>query len=473
MIIDTANRRNLNFLLLFGVFFSLDGLESKADPVFSVYNSKVSNVSNPRDIVKAKNNIYINDFKRLHPRSQKNNLFKKVQRKNNLKPNYQNSIYQKKIVDNTDFGATQSFKNDIYKKWNSNAIEAGLDDQMAYMDGYKSRLYPFHGHVFYDHYHSEMQSTKKEHHSFRKFLHNFRLHFSTGGNATFDKTSVTGFFFKENGNYYLSPLFQGEFANSAYQIGWFGESYKKTSVTIPSSKYSTLEAGEKVFAGWIRGINFLTVGLSYDIYERLRLEIDYSFKGHHISKLKRHYQVSKDRNTIHAKATAANLDFVSLPKKDFFSSDLGFLIGAKVINNTFWSLILNFQIYCTFFYKNFKVVEGTFAHGLNNSLPGLGCGMTLEKHLSDYMSLFVKGMFGVSKFGWSDDQDRPRCKVNHSMSTFSLDFGINFTSSYIDKCDREEGCKIKEVHIHNSKEYRGLNKWEYKSPYGKVIHSAK
>lgn len=63
MIIDTANRRNLNFLLLFGVFFSLDGLESKADPVFGFYNSKVSNTSNPRDIVKAKNNIYVDDFK--------------------------------------------------------------------------------------------------------------------------------------------------------------------------------------------------------------------------------------------------------------------------------------------------------------------------------------------------------------------------------------------------------------------------
>jgi hypothetical protein len=54
---DATNRRNLNFLLLFGVF-SFCGFKSFGDPVFSIYKSRFHKDSNPRDIVKAKNSIY-------------------------------------------------------------------------------------------------------------------------------------------------------------------------------------------------------------------------------------------------------------------------------------------------------------------------------------------------------------------------------------------------------------------------------
>lgn len=470
MIIDTTNRRNYRFLLLFGVFFSLNFFKTYADPVDNIYKSKVKNSSNVRNVVKAKNNISRNGLKKLRPIDQKNSLYNKIKGKSLIDTKYHNGLLRK--MDN-NYEEVKNYKNNIFQKWNINQIEDDLDDQYFYMDDYRSRLHPFHDYVFYDHYLSEMQKSKKDHHSFRKFLHNFRLHLSCGGGASFDRTNIVGYFFSDNGNYYLSPLFFNQVNHNAYEIGWFGEPYKKVPKTISRNEYAVLDSGEKIYTGWMKSLNFIALGLSYDVYKRLRFEIDFNFKGNYLPKLKRHYQVESNKTVLHSKATPENIDVISLPKKNFFSSDLDFLIGAKIINNTFWSMILNFKIYGSFFYNNFKIVEGSAVHGLYNFYPGFGTGITLEKHLSDYISLFTKGMFGVTKFGWSDQDKDSKCKIAHWLSSFSLDFGINFTSSYIDKCELDENCKIKEVHIHNSKEYRGLSKWQYKSPYGKVIHSAK
>ena len=475
MMTDATNRRNLNFLLLFGVF-SFCGFKSFGDPVFSIYKSRFHNDSNPRDIVKAKNSIYVNNFKKLGTRDQKNGLY------NNIQGNRLNDYWYPNYLLNggyIEYGWYEDeLKNNIERKWNLKSIDDSLEDQVVYMNDYRSRIHPQQDYVFYDHYHSLREEFKKDHHSFRKFLHNFRLHVSTGISGTYNMTKIGACFFKNNGKYFLMPLDQKPHANHAYQVGWFGDGYKKVPLAISSNKIDKLDKDEKIYTGMIYSFNCINLGVSYDFWNRLRFEVDFDLKGNHSRRLKRHYQKDQSTSSIHSKASPENPDEVLIPKATFFSSDLGVLVGTKIINTTFWSVLLNCQTFFTFFYKNFRIVEGSFIGGVFNTIPGFGVGLTVERHLSDYMSFFVRGMFKNIKFSWKNNWDHEskevkKCRVEHNFSSLSLDFGINFTSSYIDKCDNSRGCKIKEVHIHNSTEYRGLNKWEYRSPYGKVIHSIK
>jgi len=472
MITNATNRRNSKFLLLFGVF-CFCGFESYADPVFSVYK-KIHNSANVRNIREAKNGIYVNKFKKLRAQDHRNNLFNHI---NGVLlsnyPYYPNSFLR--YVGPEVFYNVGFYKNGINRNWNLKSIEDSVEDQNVYINDYRSRLFKNKGHVFYDHYLSQMQTAKKNHHSFRKFLHNFRVNISTGFSGMYDLTKVDGFFFNENGKYFLSPTFQGRYINYAYQIGWFGESYKKVPMTISSSRYANFDTNSKLYTGLIGSITFINLGLSYDFQKRWRFELDFNFKGSRIEKLKRHYQTEKTKSSIHAKASTDNIDEVLMPNPNFFGSDVRFLVGTKVFNTTFWSVLVNFQLFFNMIYdKKGRIVDGSSLGGLTMSYPGLGAGMTVERHLSDYVSLFARGMFGVTKLIWKNEWvDNAKCFVEHQVSNLSFDFGINFTSSYIDKCEHERGCKIKEVHIHNSTEYRGLNKWRYRSNYGKVIHSVK
>ncbi len=469
---DAANRRNLNFLLLFGVF-SVCGFESYGDPVFSIYKSRFRNDSNPRDIVKAKNKIYVNNFKKGDTRNHKNNLFKDIQSKHLSDYAYPNGLFKNSYTEHE--WSEDDLKNNIQRAWNVKSIEDSVEDQVVYMNDYRCRMHPHQDYIFYDHYHSLREESKKDHHSFRKFLHNFRLHISTGISGTYDMTSVDGFFFEKDGKYYLSPTYHHPNSNHAYQLGWFGDGYKKVPLNLSSAKFADLDQDRKIYTGMFPSFNFINLGLSYDFWNRIRFEFEFNLKGNRLKKLKRHYHTERNRSSIHAKASTENIDEVFLPKANFFSSDLGLLIGTKIINTTFWSVLVNVQTFYTFFYKDyFKINEGSWVGGWFNAKPGLGLGLTVERHLSDYMSLFVKGMFKNIQIFWKNEWvlNAKSC-VEHNFTSLSLDFGINFTSSYIDKCDNAIDCKIKEVHIHNSTEYRGLNKWEYRSPYGKVIHSAK
>ncbi len=457
MLIDATNGRKINFLLLFGAsFFCASEMYANSldEPLNSIYNRKLRNKADTHPIVKAPNKIYTNNYPKRSTKGHKNRLARKM---------------KSPVLDTT-------YQNNLHKKWNILALENALDEQFFFMGDYRSRLYPYGGHVFYDHYLSEMQKSKKEHHSFRKFLHNFRLHLSLGGELTFCRTDVNGYLWEDNGKYYIAPIHDKDPETKVHEVGLFGQAYRKVPTIDSSKNFTILDTNVKTYKGWIKSFELLNVGVSYDIFSRLRFLISYNLKGNSISVLKRHYVDDDEKTSIHAKATPENIDTFYLPKSFFWSSDLKFMLSPKIVNTTFWSVLLNGLISLSFIYgEKGKIVDGHWVHGFDNFKPGFGCGLTIERHLSDYISLFGTALFNVTKMSWINEKAASvkNLNITHWMTTGSLEFGINFTTSYIDKCEHELGCHIKEVHIHNSKEYRGLDKWHYRSPYGKVIHSAR
>ena len=154
-----------------------------------------------------------------------------------------------------------------------------------------------------------------------------------------------------------------------------------------------------------------------------------------------------------------------MPNSAFWSSQIAFIISPKIINSTFWSLSVDLTI------------GGSFIHNIENFFNILdsgfmyGAGMTLERHISEYISLFWGFKCDLTKYQFapSNSGEDKSWDVKNYLTNFGGEFGISFRIPYIDHCENQ--CSLSELHIHDGYEYRGIPVTTYRANTRQIIHN--
>ena len=462
-------------------------------------NNLFNNIGKKKKItpIDSKNNLY---SKKFEPKKIQNHhtLFNKKIINNSLNPSilgfYSNSVFNKRLTDrslNTSilnlypdniflydfdyYGIDYGYNEGIYNIFSEDYTRLLRNDMNNLMYGHFNDIYLDLGN-FDDHF-SRNNKPHKALHPFKKFLSKFRLHIFTGIGYTNYKNRIEKLsIYKDNDNsLYLNAVDLIHHNYQTTKIGWFGLPYEKLNDFRNPDFYNYL-GNSMEYMGDILSIPVLSLGLSTDFLERLRLEIDFTLTYNYIRKLKQNYQLGIENDTRLDAYNTYSLDEIELPNKHFLTNEYSILPGFKIVNNTLWSVILHFKLFFTTLQHNknyFEIIDGSFTHS-EAFLPGLGGCITLERHLSDYFTIFGRLTYQTeqwkfeNKIGNGENNNR-KGNITHYFNKVLFQFGINFTTSYIDEC-KVDNCDMENLHLHNGKTYTGLGYTQYRNRYGQIIH---
>lgn len=278
----------------------------------------------------------------------------------------------------------------------------------------------------------------------RKFLNQLHFNFSTGYGRTSYQNQILKYslFFKEGNHYLYTPL---EGAQTGYLVRWFAKPYIRTHLYESesflaglNSKRPTDGAVPTTFYG---AGNTFPINLSghMDIKKKWRIEIGGSIYLHMA-------------NQLVPEAKFRDLGSYYDPEGIHYTTKLFLVMGYKLLENSAYSLLLNTQLSYDFLYANpFKDASATSS---NLWSPAVGIGLTAEKHISEYLSVFGKVMY--EKVSFVNKMNKLLSSMVFSTrESLLLQIGVTINCTEIPRCPIPD-CEIEVKHKHADTAYRGV-----------------
>ena len=271
----------------------------------------------------------------------------------------------------------------------------------------------------------------------RGFFNALHLNFSSGYGMTSYQTMIYKYkaFFKD-GQLYLYNKDQGP--QTPYLVQLYSKPYIHTHL-YNSQNSLVCHHGLLTLEGMGHMVP-LTLSAHVDIKKKLRLEIGGSVFMHKIKELK---------------PTEPNENFGTYndPVGTHYSTKVFISLGHKLMENTFYTLLVNTQISYDFFYND--IFKDDYAVAANYWFPpAIGIGLTFEKHISEYMSWFCKLNYEKLRILEKPDPKFGGYIYSERDSIF-LQVGLTLTCGEIPTCPIPN-CKIEGKHNHGEKTYRGV-----------------
>jgi hypothetical protein len=293
----------------------------------------------------------------------------------------------------------------------------------------------------------------------RKLLNPIHLNFAIGyGRTYYNNQTVEIAVFEKDGNHYLYIPSEGY---TGYLISWFGGTY----VRMPLYENDDILKNLAEDINQVRSIGFEGKGNTIpiifsghiDIYKKLRLELGGSICIHYIKTLQPH---EKHKDKLGAYTDPIGRHYVV---KAYL------MPSFKILENAAYTLLLNTQVSLNFTYGNI-IKDPAAIHAAMAPIP-IGIGLTLEKHISEYFSMFGRLIYehsnSIDKF-LPNDSSRKIVNLNQQSVFFQVGFTINCPE--IPRCPIPH-CDIEVKHKHAGKAYRGVSMFTGKNDLGYKLYS--
>lgn len=278
----------------------------------------------------------------------------------------------------------------------------------------------------------------------RKFLNHLHVNFAMGYGRTSYQHSVLKYsLFVKEGTHYLYNSLEG--TQTGYIIRWFGNPYIRTHLYESESFLAGLK---KQPDGQLQAVTFYGRGHTFpftlsghvDIKKKWRVELGGSVYLQMIDQLVPEAKY-KDLGSYYDSAGV------------HYHTKIFLIMGYKLLENAAYSLLLNTQLSYDFVYGN--LWKDTSATSSNLWAPAAGIGLTLEKHVSEYLSLFGKIMY--EKVNLVDKLYKAYTNLILSpRETILLQVGVTLNFAEIPRCPVPD-CEIEVKHKHADTAYRGAS----------------
>lgn len=292
----------------------------------------------------------------------------------------------------------------------------------------------------------------------RKLLNPIHFNFAIGyGRTYYNNQTVKIAVLEKDGNHYLYTPSEGYVG---YLVRWFGRSYVRMPLyeneeTLNKLADNINQVHSIGFEG--KGNTFpVTLSGHIDIFKKLRIEVGGNVCVHLIKTLQ--------PNEKHKEDLGNYVDPIGM----HYVLKAYLMPSVKLLENTTYTLLLNTQVSLNFTYGNI-IKDAAAIH--NSMLPiPVGIGLTLEKHISEYFSVFGRLTYEHSN---SVDKVIPNnsekiVNLNQQSVFFQLGFTINCPET--PRCPLPY-CDIDVKHKHSNKAYRGVSMFTGKNDLGYRLYN--
>jgi hypothetical protein len=249
--------------------------------------------------------------------------------------------------------------------------------------------------------------------------------------------------FVKEGKHYLYNSLEG--AQTGYLVRWFGKPYIRMHLYESESFLAGLK---KPTDGPAQAVTFYGTGHTFpitlsghiDIKKKWRVEMGGSIYLHMVDQLV-------------PEAKHKDLGLYDDPEGIHYATKLFLIMGYKLLENPAYSLLLNTQLSYDFVYGN--LFKDASAASSNLWTPAVGIGLTLEKHISEYLSVFGKIMY--EKVNLVDKMHKVLSStVLPTRDSVLLQIGVTINCAEIPRCPIPD-CEIEVKHKHADTAYRGVS----------------
>jgi len=287
----------------------------------------------------------------------------------------------------------------------------------------------------------------------RRFLHPIHFNFSLGyGHSQYSNKPVNLYvLFIDNAYYLYTPSER----QGAYLIRWYGKNYVYTKLyedlstivsSFPPKEKSLLFTGRN---------NFLPLRFSMhmEFLKRFRIELGTDLYLNFIKKLTSDSDREEVKNLI-------------LQDGMHYTVKINLTSGFKLFENDIFAILLNTQLGMNFYYGN-PLYDSQAAYNFMLPFP-VGLGLTFEKHISEYASLFARLLYEQSSKVQLFSNSNNNLLIMEAKE-ISLCLGISLNCPEIPRCKLPK-CKIRQKHTHAHKPYRGASLFTGKNYQGYTLY---
>jgi hypothetical protein len=289
----------------------------------------------------------------------------------------------------------------------------------------------------------------------RRLINPIRLNFSIGYGQTYYHNQTVGIaVLKKDGNTYLHIPSEGKVG---YLIRWFGQSYVRTLLYENEQILDNLAGNSHSISFKGKGNSFpITLSGHVDIFKKFRIELGSSVCIHYIKTLQSEEKYRED------------LGEYTDPIGMHYVLKAYLMPGFKLLENNAYTLLLNTQVSLNFSYGNI-IKDNAAIHTSIAPIP-VGIGLTLEKHISEYFSVFGRVTYehsnAVDKFIPNNTQKI----VNSNQQSVFFQIGFSINCPKIPRCPIPY-CNIDVEHRHSNKAYRGVSMFTGKNDLGYRLYN--
>ena len=292
----------------------------------------------------------------------------------------------------------------------------------------------------------------------RKFLNPIHFNFSIGyGRTYYNNQTINVAVYEKDGNRYLyNP---GE-SQIIYLIRWFGNSYVRMKAYEDPKLLADLSDSNKNVLRYVTFSGFgntlpITFSGHVDILKKFRFELGGALYLNFIKTLKpddKHKELSNYND----------------PKGMHYTLKLYAMPSFKLLENSAYTLLINAQAGFNFSYGNLIKDTGAI-HNMVIPVP-VGLGVTLEKHISEYFSIFGRILYENTT---ANDKFLPSSSRNGvllSQQSLFLQVGFTINCPEIPRCPYPD-CDVQVKHKHLDTPYRGVSMFTGKNYLGYRLYN--
>jgi len=286
----------------------------------------------------------------------------------------------------------------------------------------------------------------------RKFLNPIHFSFSMGyGRTYYNNQTVNIAVYERDGNLYLYNPSDNQVS---YLIRWFGNSYVRMKAYEDPDFLELLSNANNnlpryvTFDGFGNTLPFTFSG-HIDILRKFRLELGGALYLNFIKTLR---PDDKHKDLI---------DYND-PKGLHYTVKIYVMPSFKLLENSAYTLLINAQAGFNFSYGNVIKDVGAI-HNMLFPVPA-GIGITLEKHISEYFSVFGRILYehhtANDRFGATSSNG-----LLLSQQSVFLQIGLTINCPEIPICPYPD-CNVAVKHKHLDTPYRGVSMFKGKNSLG-------
>lgn len=288
--------------------------------------------------------------------------------------------------------------------------------------------------------------------SWRKLFNPVHLNLSIGYGITSYHNTIFGMhMFEKEGKHYL---YSSAESNLVYLVRWFDNAYVLLKTYDDPAQLPGATHDEPITITTLKGTGAtLPISLSghVDIFKKFRIELGGSLFINKISTLK----PDKDHEHLGDYKAAKSTYYIIRP----FTK-----LGFKLLENSAYTLLLDSHLGFDFTYGRLRD-----RRAINRSAfpPPVGLGITVEKHIAEYFSVFSSLSYDISSF-YKLFAQKQGLVVLKQQGVW-IQFGISLNCPEIPRCAVPH-CDVEVKHRHGGKAYRGVSMFKGKNARGQRLY---
>jgi hypothetical protein len=260
-------------------------------------------------------------------------------------------------------------------------------------------------------------------------------------------------FSKDNNLYLYNPAEK----QIIYLVRWFGKPYVRMKAyedPAEFEKFTDKDQTELLYVSYDGFGNTLPITFSshVDIFKKFRLELGSSLYINQIKTLKPDEKHTDLPNYEDPKGMHYTIKFYVMP-------------SFKLLENAAYTALINAQAGVSFSYGDL-IKDKQAIH--NSIIPiTIGLGFTLEKHISEYFSVFGRLLYENSV---GNDRFNSKNTILLDQKSLFLQIGITINCPELPRCPFPN-CEVEVKHKHLDKPYRGVSMFTGKNSLGYRLYN--